>query len=50
VPEFEAAGLADRRGRLLGLQHLPEVPVQITPAGRERLERERARLQALAGG
>jgi hypothetical protein len=24
--------------------------VQITPAGRERLERERARLQALAGG
>jgi hypothetical protein len=37
-------------GRLLGLQHLPEVPVQITPAGRERLDRERARLQALADG
>ena len=35
-------------GRLLGLARLPEEHVRVTDAGRERLERERARLQALA--
>ncbi|HET7822452.1 MAG TPA: hypothetical protein VFL10_13100 [Ornithinibacter sp.] len=35
-------------GRLLGLERLPEEHVRVTDAGRERLERERARLQALA--
>ena len=35
-------------GGLLGLARLPEEHVRLTDAGRERLERERARLQALA--
>lgn len=35
-------------GRVLGLPRLPELHVQITPAGLERLERERTRLGALA--
>ena len=37
-------------GHLLGVTRWPELHLQLSPTGRERLDRERARLQVLAGG
>jgi hypothetical protein len=36
--------------RVLGIQRFPENHLQVTDAGRERLARERARLERLAAG